>query len=194
EWKRAEPEGILWKEEGEGLVVVKVQDQILLGCRVRTMQGPSVALQSWIRLLYFVGSAGQALLPIRERTKKEIVGEVNRNLSQTRDRLRRLEIILATCTQLIGCDNGEISLWDPEEPDWLKVVARFPQESRGLPYQVCADRGLTGKVRRSGQAAILPRTADDPAFRELLDVDHKEARCNEQTWAAFQRYLKRIKA
>lgn len=94
------------------------------------------------------------------------IEEIGRQLTSTLDYERVLDLVVERALQATGADRGIIALCGPDR-DTLHLLAQ-----RGYPPEVDryrtepwpTDRGITGRVARSGVLAVVPDVAQDPDY------------------------------
>jgi len=132
---------------------------------------------------------------LRAKATKGATAALEQRLSQTKGHGRRLETVLNQAVEMLGCDVSYIALVDSKSRKWLRVVARHGAKSERIPYFVPADIGITGRVLRDQQTAVVPRTVDDPDFLDALSARGRlSERYSEERWQQYRDFLGEIRA
>lgn len=104
------------------------------------------------------------------------IEEVSRQLTSTLELQRVMDPVLERAMQATGAERGVIALYEPEQHS-LRLLAQsgYPAEVRR--YQVDPwpdDQGITGRVARSGVAALVPEVAHDTDYVQAAPETRSE--------------------
>ena len=94
------------------------------------------------------------------------IEEVSRQLTSTLELQRVMEPVLERTMQATGAERGVISLYEPEQHG-LRLLAQsgYPPEMRRYQIEPWPDdRGITGRVARSGVTALVPDVTHDADY------------------------------
>jgi signal transduction histidine kinase/GAF domain-containing protein len=191
---RAEEAGAARDEQGRVLVPVRSRQKLLAVFRVRLCQGNPNVEADLRHLTEYAEATATSLLAMRGRLIEEALGRLNPLLARTRDHKERLRILLAECARLLGCEHGDIALRKFDAPGWLKVTTRHGPVARNLPYQVPGDRGINGRLFRTGEPAVVPVMSQDPDYLALVNAQELRDRYRDADWNAYQDFLRRLQA
>ncbi len=104
------------------------------------------------------------------------IEEISRQLTSTLDYERVLDLVVERALLATGVDRGIIALWEPDR-NTLHILAQrgYPPEAdryRTEPWP--ADRGITGRVARSGVLAVVPDVTRDPDYAAVSPTSRSQ--------------------
>ncbi len=180
------------RESGEVLAPVRTENRLLAVIRIHSRQRIPHENSELESLRMLADAAAETLLALRERRTEEVLGRLNSRLTEVKKYKQRLALILEESIRLLGCDDGDISLLNVDAPGWLKVVARHGEGTERLPYQIPSDAGVTGRVLRTGETAVVPRLESDPDYQIAMTTKLK-TRYREEQWQEYHAFLRKLK-
>lgn len=118
------------------------------------------------------------------------------------DPFERLKAILTFCTATVdevaikrgepACFAADIAAVGPD-PDWLRIVAFKGRHSHDMPFYVPATVGITGRVLRTAETAVVASTSGDPDFKIATSADSPvNRRYGDSVCKKYHAFLRRI--
>jgi len=104
------------------------------------------------------------------------IEEVSRQLTSTLDLQRVMDPLLEQALQATGAERGVIALYEQEQRS-LRLLAQsgYPAEVRRYQVEPWPDeRGITGRVARSGVTALVPKVAHDTDYFQAAPETQSE--------------------
>ena len=116
----------------------------------------------------------RSVISLHDVTHARIVEEVDHELGVSLEPERILNLILRRAVEVTGAALGSISVLEPEGKS-LKVLARYgaaPELVKLTSWP--ADKGLVGKVIKTGKPILAPDVSQEPDYEPLVPTTRSE--------------------
>jgi PAS domain S-box-containing protein len=174
------PQGL--EEENETAIQRLFSQRVSLRYESKRLTKDGRVLDVTMRGAVFLEEGGEpsgALVILRDVTKENRIAQNNAAMLRIGLALPEypeleglLDYVSGEVKRLMGVESALVILLDPERKEFLFKGAAYEdttRESRIKEVRFPADKGVAGRVLRTGKPVIVPDTSKDPDFYPLVD-------------------------